>query len=167
MYKLNGDGDWIDLGIGYLEFNGKQVNIKKENEETELILTYEVKDEDYHTQGDTILTWVGCDFNTFALSFIERSCVKEVLEEICRIQNRKLNEVREEDELGCWIGEVCKDNLQNVLEEIIVSPRVKVESEVLATGFVAKVGGLFKEIEKSDKTRLHLIFLIYKQLSNS
>lgn len=166
LYKLNGDGDWIDLGIGFLEFNGKQVNIKKENEETELILTYEVKDEDYHTQGETILTWVGRDFNTFALSFIEKSCVKEVLEEICRIQNRKLNEVKEEDELGCWIGEVCKDNLHDVLEEILVGPRVKVESEVLATGFVAKVGNVFKEIEKADKPRLHLIFLIYKQLSN-
>ena len=96
LYALKSE-DWDELGTGELCLQGTRLSLQAENA-AEPLLEYEVEDELYRRQGSTIVLFSTPALRTYALSFLSEQDATELLEALCTLQDRELEEIPLEDD---------------------------------------------------------------------
>lgn len=159
VYKLGGDGEWGDLGTGYLDIEGVEITVYNEDSPDIKILQYSVKNEEYRKQGNSILTWVDESLNSFALSFQEKTNAQEALEEICKIQSKNPSEIgNEEDEDDCKIlADPNVKNLSEIIMALTCSNNDKLVKEIFGTGFLHKIQKILSDCTGDKEKRERLL----------
>jgi hypothetical protein len=158
----------MDHGVGFLLFEGAVLNVYNEDNPGVKIISYSIKDEEYRKQGDTILTWQDSNHCNFALSFTEKATAQEVLSELCRLQNRNLsdidNEEADSDSDLTDLHSPRKDSLETILSCLSFPNRTRLVKEVINASLIPKLRGLVQNSPSDDSQTSVLLFHIYKQL---
>lgn len=168
LYKTLGNSDWVDLGLGFLGFEGPQLTIWKEEEGIEKIYGFEVKEEVFHRQGDNILTWLSHEKVNYGLSLPDKTSVIEVLQELFRIQRGNIedfNEDHAEEDYALLSPNI--ENLDSILDELVYGLKDRLECDILNSDFLNKLSQIAGSVQEPDKKSQHLLCLIYKQLCNT
>ena len=167
-FQQNQEGDWTEIGVGYLEFEGDSISVISEDDPSKSILLYQVSSEVYHKQGDTILTWTSASGQTLALSFTDKSSLFQCCSEICAIQGRSVEDLESEEELSEVpnLPNPSTQNLIDVLYMLSYYPVQKLVSSIIDSNFLTQLGNVLDDLGLDEKEKLEMVFMIYKILGN-
>lgn len=167
-FQQNQEGDWTDIGVGYLEFEADSISVISEDDPSKTILLYKVSNEVYHKQGDTILTWTSASGQTLALSFTDKSSLFQCCAEICAIQGRSVEELESEEELS-EVPSLPSPNTQNLIDVLYMLsyyPVQRLVAGIIDSNFLSQLGSVLDDLSLDEKEKLEMVFMIYKILGN-
>ena len=168
LYRLNGEGQWDDCGIGFVfctinkDEKGKIINklimINELTEEEMLNIDLDKNTSDFHNQRGTIMTWKTGDDkgdDNIAISFQEKEGVKEIMKNIFISEGKNINDenifmdYQSENNF-----EVSIQNLPNLVRELnydMGEQKLNIFINNLKSNnceFITQLGELLKEEEK-------------------
>jgi len=164
VYLLNpSSGEWEDLGIGFTEVSPPEVKIIGENSNAPLI-NYQIQQELYRRQGDTILIWTDSAHRTYAISFQDPEGATEIWELFCRIQGRDPSAPFYEEEANFALPTPSPENLSVVLETLLrYSNPDSLVGILTHQNFIHHLGKEFEKAEAQGK-EVTTYSLVYKGL---
>ncbi|CAG9333189.1 SMEK2_1 [Blepharisma stoltei] len=169
LYTLGGNGEWNDSGTGRINILGRLLSVESEGDPDINLMSFEIGDEVYKRQGNTIITWMDNENHNFALSFQDPAGAQKVIEAICKIQSRdpkdiKFEDDNDEDIVTLPVPKI--DNLDSIREILENSVnKDKISKAVLFSDFLEKLQKVYKFLEEeNNEEKLYEIFFCYKAL---
>ncbi|CAG9322942.1 unnamed protein product [Blepharisma stoltei] len=162
LYELSSEGQWEDLGIGEAKISDNFFEIFSEDDNT-FLLGYQVGDEVYSRQDDSIITISYNNHCTYAVSFQDPVGAQITWENFLSIQGRDPNIQKIQA-----LPQPNEENLTEVIEilsDLNASNRANNTQAIINDGFIRKLSQEFQlSKSKENKEILEKFFLVYKIL---
>lgn len=171
LYTLSAAGDWEEIGTAHTHFEGRQFSCVSEGD-TRVLLSYTVDSEVYRRQGRTIILWMTADSQNFALSFQQPDGAQNTLEHFCRLQDRDLADIEDEEtekEEAPQIPDVSTlpglNDAASKFAALGFQSKQHLAEAAVRSGLLQRLESVFTEAEEQkDEEKLAALFTIYKEL---
>ena len=171
LYSLTSEGEWLEIGTGFLLFQGRTLLCMSETDNKEL-LRQTVEQEVYRRQGKTIVLWTRPDLSSYAVSFQQPRGAQETIEHLCRLQERDPKDIEDEEPseeesnpLPDPSSPVGLTQAAQQFSSLHFQGKQHLAEEILATGFLAMLETAFLQAEDAqDLNALELLFVVYKEM---